>query len=392
MGTDSVSSWSNASGFCHEMRIGWLVILAFVTAGCAPEPSPSNTSAPPVPTTAPAGSQQIDTPFGTAFLLEHSSASATGEEVEVTSLVYRPESADETTPVVAFAHGTTGLADQCAPSNLIREGGLGDFFLVAPLIDQGWIVVATDYQGLGTPGPHPFLVNLAAGQDLLASVVAAREAGLVGPDAPVAMFGFSQGGGAVAVAAEIAGAYAPSLDLVGAVAVAPATELSEFGISGDGDPALGLMVIYGYAAAYPDLDPAAVLSDRGIERLEEVESGCLNDLRRALADIAPGDLIGEGIGGDAAWQAALDANTPGTRPTDIPIVIVHGGEDTTVPPEASVAYQRRACATGTEVGRVEYPGVNHLEVLVATDAADSIVGWLETWYSGGEAGPGCPSS
>jgi TonB family protein len=56
-------------------------------------------------------------------------------------------------PVVAWDHGTTGVADVCAPSWTPKSQRDTDY--LNAWLAQGYAIVATDYQGLGTPGGHP---------------------------------------------------------------------------------------------------------------------------------------------------------------------------------------------------------------------------------------------
>lgn len=121
--------------------------------------------------------------------------------------------------VVGLAPGGHGLADKCAPSNLLRGGAEPELGTIDALTKAGFVVALTDYEGLGTPGEHPFGVNLAAGRNVLDVVRAARQLGESGASAslPVGLYGYSQGGGAVGSALEQLPAYAPELPVSGAV-------------------------------------------------------------------------------------------------------------------------------------------------------------------------------
>lgn len=149
--------------------------------------------------------RSIETPAGEATLALHLSSDVRGDPVAVSSVVYLPDEVNASTPVLAVAHGTTGIADECAPSRLALGGIGGDLDLAPDLLDQGRVVVVTDYQGLGTPGRHPYLVTRAAAQNVLDSVRAIERLELTDGSSPVVVFGFSQGGGAAAYVADIAG-------------------------------------------------------------------------------------------------------------------------------------------------------------------------------------------
>src|SRR5262249_18814177 len=128
-------------------------------------------------------------------------------------------------PIVTWAHGTTGIADQCAPSRANVQQGY-DHPLMQRWLKAGYAVVRTDYQGLGTAGPHPYLIGDTEGHDVLDAVLAARQADrTIAND--VAISGHSQGGQAALFAASLAPKYAPSLKVKGTVAFAPVSHLSE---------------------------------------------------------------------------------------------------------------------------------------------------------------------
>jgi alpha-beta hydrolase superfamily lysophospholipase len=126
-------------------------------------------------------------------------------------------------PIVAWAHPTTGVVPRYAPSlanfQFQQISGLRQF------IDRGYVVAATDYQGLGTQGPHPFLVGESEGRAVLDMVRATKV--LLGQDAgrQVALWGHSQGGQAVLFAASLAPSYAPELHIDAVATAAPATNL-----------------------------------------------------------------------------------------------------------------------------------------------------------------------
>jgi uncharacterized membrane protein HdeD (DUF308 family) len=128
-------------------------------------------------------------------------------------------------PVIAWAHGTTGVAEGCAPSLLNDPFGAGATPALAQVIANGWVMVATDYVGLGTAGPHPYLIGQAAGRSVLDSVRAAHQIdGLVLEDQTV-VWGHSQGGHAALWAGQLADTYAPDADVIGVAALSPAADL-----------------------------------------------------------------------------------------------------------------------------------------------------------------------
>lgn len=333
---------------------------------------------------------------GTTWLVLYRSLDEDGEPTAVSGVVVVPTGPQPAAPrpVVAVAHSTVGLADRCAPSRVLAGGGGGEVGLfAAAAMAQGWVLAATDYRGLGTPGPHPYLVGQRAGRDVLDIVRAATHLPETGADAtsPVILVGHSQGGGASVFAAELAPTYAPELRVVGAVAGAPTTELarraSSWPPTRGQDTGFAMMAVAGFSGAYPQLDEAAVLTGAGQAALPAAEEGCVADVLAAFADDDPAALFSP-TGPDQAWRAALDANVAGGNRTSVPVYVFHGGADTVVPIGWSADYQARACSAGSDVTRVVYPDLDHGSVLQS--ALGPAFAWLSDRLSDQPAPAGCP--
>src|ERR1700722_3581362 len=166
---------------------------------------------------APAGAQ--------AYRVLYRSTGLSGEPIAVSGVIVVPPGPAPAggRPIVAWAHPTTGVVPHCAPSLAIfvfqQMAGLRE------LIEQGAVVAATDYPGLGTAGPHPYLVGDSEARAVIDSVRAARSLPGVGDGNSFAVWGHSQGGQASLYTGLIAKTYAPELRLVGVAAAAPATSL-----------------------------------------------------------------------------------------------------------------------------------------------------------------------
>ncbi|HEX7443392.1 MAG TPA: lipase family protein, partial [Acidimicrobiales bacterium] len=128
----------------------------------------------------------------TAYRVLYHSQSIAGADIAVSGVVVVPGGTPPPGgfPIVAWAHGTTGLSDQCAPS----LGGFASIPSLTAFLDRGMIVAATDYEGLGTPGIHPYLVGQSEAQSVLDSARAARNLAGVTASNQVAVVGYSQGG------------------------------------------------------------------------------------------------------------------------------------------------------------------------------------------------------
>lgn len=182
-------------------------------------------------------------------------------------------------PLIVYGPGTQGQGDQCAPSRQFNQGihwrpyldlafNYEELF-VSTMVARGFAVVMTDYQGLGTPGLHTYVGRVPQGDAMLYAARAAKKlpATSLKPDGPVAFWGYSQGGGAAASAAELASSYAPELKVVGTYAGAPPADLKELFPYADGSALVGVV---GYAlnsviTAYPEYADAirSKLTPRG---------------------------------------------------------------------------------------------------------------------------------
>src|SRR6185312_3545075 len=165
-------------------------------------------------------------PMGaSAFRVLYRSRDRNGDAIAVSGVIVVPQTRAprEGRPIVAWAHGTTGIARKCAPS--LRPAVFQQMRGLRELLARGYIVTATDYPGLGTAGPHPYLVGVSEGRAVLDSVRAARNFKNASASDRFAVWGHSQGGHAVLFAGELARNYAPELHLTGVAAAAPATEL-----------------------------------------------------------------------------------------------------------------------------------------------------------------------
>ena len=209
------------------------------------------------------------------------STSVDGRDIVVSGLVFAPAGpATGPRPIVAWGHGSVGLGDSCAPSR--SPWDLIGSSILSELLRRGYVVAATDYEGLGTPGSHPWLVGQSEGRGVLDSVRAARQIPEASAGNRFLAFGASQGGGAVLFAGELAPEYAGELELMGVVAAAPAAELDLLAVLPEGNltAATGFVVMgaFGFQAAYPDLDLQAILYPDVIAQQERVERLCQEEI------------------------------------------------------------------------------------------------------------------
>ena len=277
-------------------------------------------------------------------------------------------------PVISWAHGTTGIADACAPSRANVLGGY-DHTMLNRWLKAGYAVVQTDYEGLGTPGDHPYLIGVSEGRSVLDVVRAARKLDdKIGKRVVIA--GHSQGGHAALWAASLQRKWAPELTLRGTVAFAPASHIGDqasllralnepSGLSG-----LAVLILRGIDIARPDLTVQAGLSERAAALYPEIGTKCLGDLyaQTSFGGLAPAALLKP----DAPIEpvvAALNANDPETLTVRGPVRIEQGTADTTVFPNFT---QSLVGEIKADVSYKTYTGVDHGGiVLKAKPAADA---------------------
>jgi pimeloyl-ACP methyl ester carboxylesterase len=231
------------------------------------------------------------------------------------------------------------------------------------------VVVETDYQGLGTPGDHPYLIGQSEGRNVLDSIKAAEAlpGTGAGPTSKAIVWGHSQGGGAAAFTAELQPTYAPDVDLVGAIAGAPVAEL-DTAASGTTLPAYSgfvPMAAAGLRAGYPDLDTNDALTAAGRKAVADVSSMCVGDALKAFAGSDASNLFEPGASQSPAWKQDVDANRAGDRPTGVPIFLYHGADDDLIPPAVSARLLERYCAHHVVASRKVYPGTDHTTVVPA---------------------------
>jgi alpha-beta hydrolase superfamily lysophospholipase len=288
--------------------------------------------------------------------------------------------------VYAWAHGTTGLGDQCAPSKSLKDS-------IPPyagsLVGGNALVVATDYEGLGTPGDHTYLAGVPEGQAMLDSIRAAASLPNAGPIGDVVIAGQSQGGGAALFAAQLAPTYAPELPLRGVVASAPAAELSVIATAVRTSPfkASLLLAASGLRAAYPDFDVSSFLTPSALADLPRVANECVDSTNHRYQNTAITEILTADPSQVPAVAAILDANSAGAVGPKIPIMIVQGANDEQIPVSVSADLAAKYCHLGANAARVVYPGADHDGVIDA--AQDDVVRWINDRYKHKTAKDSC---
>jgi pimeloyl-ACP methyl ester carboxylesterase len=280
-------------------------------------------------------------------------------------------------PVISYAHGTTGVADSCAPSRVTASSPVAGYVnYINPefedWIDAGYAVVRTDYQGLGTPGDHPYLVGSAEGRGVLDIVSAARQ---LDPDIGKSYLiaGHSQGGHAALFAAGEANDYSPQLKLKGTVAYAPASHLLEQAealpalTTPSSLSALAALIVKGASTVTPTVNVPQLLNDEPLALFPQVDQTCLPQLGASdsFGGIAPSDLIRDGADTGPLY-GVLETENPDVK-TKAPVLLAQGTADTTVFKVFTDELNDELTAAGDDVTYKVFDGVTHGEIPAAAE-------------------------
>ncbi len=315
-------------------------------------------------------------------LLLYRSASASGKAAAVSGTLTIPKGKAPKGgwPVISWAHGTTGIADQCAPS---RQGSEAIVNYANPLLQRwlkaGYAVVRTDYEGLGTPGAHPYLIGRSEGHSVLDAVRAARKLDKrIGKR--VVLAGHSQGGQSVLWAASLAPKYTPDLKVRGTVALAPASHLAEQSTaisalhSPSGLSGLVAMILRGVDVGRPSVGVSGLLSDRAAALYPQTLTQCLGALASpsSFGGIAPADLLRRGADLQPLVSALSQLDDPEDLRIRTPVQIQQGTADQTVYKLFTDPLVDEYKQHGVKVTYKTYEGVTHGGAVTdARSAADA---------------------
>ncbi len=358
-----------------------IVLTAFVLVSCgttssnAFDPSFYNTPS-SIPSNAPGTILRFETmnapfPESQAWRVLYTSTGINGETIAVSGMVFAPAGPIPPVgrPVVSWAHPTTGIDDQCAPSRSPKPyddvQGLADF------LNLGWVVVATDYQGLGTDGMHPYLVGASEAQGTIDIVRAARNLSETGASSNYFVFGHSQGGQAALFAGQMASTYAPELQLLGVAAAAPAGMLVPL-FQADKNTAAGAVLGSYAVVSWSDIfgyDEATVVKPTLSGRVHAVSEKCvvggsrLSDIELGINDlILKGRMWAADPATTAPWSNQFALNTAAQSPITVPLLLTQGTADKIITPSTTAELTAMYVAMGNNQATEQVmDGVDHMK-------------------------------
>ena len=294
--------------------------------------------------------------------------------------------------VLGFAHGTTGILDGCGPSLSPNLFGMAP--MIAGYIKAGYAVAFTDYLGLSGPGVNVYLDTKTEAYSVIDAVRAMHNArpGIVSNR--WVTIGGSQGGGASWAVAEQAPVYAPELDLVAAVNVVPAADISGYAKLAE-DESMTPVQAAAYSAilitqtrAHPDLDVEQYRRGsvkKNWESLAQCFGPRMEERNRAVGEIKPEELKPATHAATRKLQDLLEAMAVPKRKADAPMLVIYAGKDEFINPAWTKKAIEDACRMGTKIQADFQVDKSH-----GTFDGSRILDWLHDRQAGKPVDSSCP--
>lgn len=294
-------------------------------------------------------------------------------------------------PVIAWEHATTGLLQKCMPSLLsLPSKGIPERDRI---VRAGWVVVATDYSFAEKGGPHPYLIGEGEARAALDSVRAARQMPELTLDKRMVVWGYSQGGHAALWTGIIGPRYAPDLQTLGVVAIAPAANIKNIlAMNVEMDKRFGPYIASSYSRFYSDITFEQAIRPEALDAARQITKLCdflpPEDPERIekLLSTFDGPAL---TSSNKALQARLEQNTA-DRPIQAPVVIVQGLSDNVVPPSATESYIESRCAAGQRLEYWTFAGRDHLTIMLPGTTVDELImKWTTARFANEPESSGC---
>lgn len=335
----------------------------------------------------------VNLPGGTSYRVLYSSEGPKGETVAVSGMFWIPTAPapPEGRKVLAWAHGTVGLAPQCAPSRSANPLGDTNPWLNLAM-QKGWAVAATDYLGLGTPGPKTYLVGGQEARDVANSVRALRSFAPAQAGDKWIVWGHSQGGHSALWTGALGQQIAPEMKLLGVGAAAPADELLVI-MQNQWQSTIGWVIgpeaAVSFQENYPDRDFLSSITKVGQREMNNLEQACT--LGAGLTGLTyerfNAQFFTENPLDVPAWAQTAIEQTPPVLPSSMPLFMAEGTNDTVVLSGSNALMQNQWCAAGSDMS-VQWQGqIGHLQV--ATTAGPAFDEWATAVFDGKKPPKNC---
>jgi len=287
--------------------------------------------------------------------------------------------------IVAYAHPTTGVARKCAPS--LRQKPTEAIIGLNELVSGGYVVAATDYPGLATPGPVGYLVGRGQAFAVIDSVRAARQIPAVGGSRRYVMWGYSQGAHAALFGAMLARTHAPELEFLGVAATAPPTNLRDLlyaNIDSVSGRILSAMTLHSWSVKY-GAPLNSLVDDQVVPVVRAVAANCVDDLSSKLDALASQKplkqrFLSRDPGKTPPWSDLLQANSMLQLPAGVPAFIAQGTADEIVRPDITLRFTRLSCRSGNQIKYVTLRGADHSRSAKAS--MPEVMAWIRDRFAG----------
>lgn len=371
---------------------------------------------------------QTTVPGVQAWKIAYISSDVNEKKTVVTGIIAAPVNHSEVIkerPIIAWAHGTTGTAQNCGPSQIINPAQpLNQYFLMngtswtdfglpamESFIKAGYVLVATDYQGLGGGGKHQYTVAVTQAHDVINSIKAATQLKDVNAGSKAVVYGWSQGGGATLAAAGMddylrhKDSVNQQIQILGFVAMAPYDIAATFPdtIDSEQEAVKHLQNIsnlfsanvfnfthyaqnlWGMVAAFPELHLEDILTEEGALVVDKLmERKCMHaasDTFNFNYGNKYKSFLRSDIKNSFAWINANKKGSVAPKVPFAPVIIYWGTDDTTVPPIMGKLYFNQMCAMNAPITRVKLPGKqNHFTT--PASAEPLYISWIADRFDG----------
>ena len=372
-----------------------------------------------------------------AWRIAYISSDVSGRKTISTGLVVAPKGPAPAggRPVMSWGHGTTGTAQNCGPSQVFDPiVPLNEYFLlggnswtdygipsIEEFIKEGYVVVASDYQGLGGGGRHQYTIATSNGMDAINAARAAGSMSETGANKKTLVYGWSTGGGAAIALAGMpdyinqTGTAWDNLEMIGFVALAP-EDISILAPAGKLDQAAAdkyfqnsqkmflnnifnfthaSMFYWGTQAAFPGLKLSDIFTDEGVKVVDEILSNkCMHaasDTFNFLYGTSYASLLKQKPSNTLSWTEAMIKGGVRTVKPMAPVQIYFGSKDTTVPPMMHKLYQEQVCKLGGNIGRMQLPG-EQTHFTTPGVSKPFYLSWIKDRVAGKPLPNACPKS
>jgi len=315
-------------------------------------------------------------PEVSAVRILYYSRSAMGEDVAASGVILIPGARPPAGgwPVIAWAHGFSGAARQCAPS-LMRGLYYGPF--LSMYVNLGYAVVATDYAGLGTDFRNALMDMRSNAMDVIYSIPAARAAVPQLGARWVAM-GESQGGLAVVGVAELEGEIHDA-NYLGSVAVSGVADVKDVyeHLAGGSSGSLPALLAYAIKTVYPQFEVGDVLTEKAVPAYERIEKAC--SVTSTATEVPAGEMLKPNWENNSLIKQFFSRNALGQKPAQGPLLVISGEADSAVPIATTTQAVGRLCRAGARVQFYKYEGVGPAGLL-GNSVRDQI-SWIQARFA-----------